>query len=197
MLHGREHHTVILCKEVIHAMDGKDSRMIKMVIGVYPGIRGGISGLGINEDGKTSAHFSMPVPTAQKQLDTEAIKFIFRLACESESASHSPSHILVAIEKAWPPLGSRIIGASGHCLNAGLIEGIAHGMGILVTRIAQRDWSAYYMSNLPCNASIEARRKEWISVAMGLYPEANLKEDDRFSRAESLLIAGYAARSLK
>ena len=168
----------------------------KIVIGIDPGVKGGIA---IFIDGEYETSFKMPsienpikASKVKHLLDTEDLALLLL----RYKRNYSPYNCAY-IEKAFAPAGQA--GAS-YMQNYGMILGICVGLGIPYVEISPKDWQKSQLDIKDCFKTRKDGtpvRDKAVSVRKvnGLYPELKLKAKDD-GIADAILIAKHGVETL-
>lgn len=162
---------------------------LQVVIGIDPGLSGGIAGIWKETPEGKRKHFALPMPTVNKQLDINALCFIFDEIKEADA--------LVVIEEQWARPGMSIHTMSKIIGSAKLIEGAAVAMKLDTITVAPHVWKGYFPELVvPKGAASVQKKKASLALARKLYPDIDLSLVKHDGKAEALLIATYAARTM-
>lgn len=153
-----------------------------MVIGIDPGIRGGIAVL---EDGYIVLH--KPCPTIK--LDKGRVGYdVPMMAKIIRDYVFTLPHVY--IEDIFVPAKLNAFGAMNFGKGWGYWIGICHALELPITIIKPRDWQKKMLGD------VKDTKKASIEQAKTLYPDVNLLPTDRSRKesdglADALLIATY------
>ena len=160
----------------------------QVVIGIDPGLDGGIAILG---PGKLLACFPMPVTGDKKRtLNRPAVLALF----DYSSSMASQVHVFLEKGQAMPKQGGASMYNYGkHC---GYLAGLAQGVGFPCEEIVPRVWQKVMLSS-----GTGDTKSRSVEKAMQLFPRVSLLPTPRCrvpsnGMSDALLIAEFGRRSL-
>ena len=172
--------------------------MIRTVLGIIAGKRGGIAGIRLyaETDHPEMPYWCQPMPTLKGEVDLARIMRVYSFAKYLPNGARED--VLLAMQKVWRSSHGALVTRARYSYDAGIMEGIALTMNIKVIEVSYEAWVDYYPGMAQVKKRTNRNEKKWVAVneANRLFPALDIGMDCNNSMAEALLLANFAAKEL-
>lgn len=160
------------------------------IIGIDPGLDGGIATLSSGRDGVDARVIAMPVVNlgTKRRYDMAAIRNLIYQA--------RPTQVAIEKQQAMPRQGGCSMFSLGE--GFGILSGIVAGLGFALLHVPPKVWQADAHRGI----SGDNTKAKSIVAAQQLFPDVNLLATERCTKphdgmADALMLAWWALRNLK
>ena len=160
--------------------------MYEAIVGIDPGLKGGLSILLLTDNGSLVPDAAKPIPYGLDEYLRELNEVIAISSCNNG--------VIVAIEQVHSMPKQGVASTFKFGEQFGILKGLCMGLGVKFITIAPQEWKRGM-------GLLHQDKDASIALAKKLFPGANLRPSARCRKdsdgmAESLLIAEYARRKL-